>query len=482
LELLLSKGGRPLETARRRSNRWRLRAGERRLLLIGGDLVAASAATFLALALWSARDWLGFSMEFVQGRAAWFVLLPPGWLLLMVNMYDLRRANSFRETLRGVLAAAAGGLVVYLVVYFSSEPGSLNRRGMLYFLVFAILLTLAWRWIFSRIFAAPAFMRRVLIVGAGQSAKDLLSVVSGIWPPPFHLVGLVDDDTSKKGRRIKRVPVIGDSSDLSEAIEREAISDIIVAISGPMNGKMFQALLDAQERGVEITRMPVAYEELLGRLPIKHLESDWLLRSFVDELRVSGTYVLGKRLVDFAGSIVGLLLLTLLLPLISLAVILESGNPVLFSQMRMGQGGRLIRLFKFRTMSKDAEADGQARWTDAVDPRMTRIGRILRKTHLDEFPQFWNVLKGEMSLVGPRPERPEFVSQLVRQVPFYRARLLVKPGVSGWAQVNGGKGASVEGTREKLEYDLYYIKHRSLWMDLWIILRSIGSAAGLRGV
>jgi lipopolysaccharide/colanic/teichoic acid biosynthesis glycosyltransferase len=133
-------------------------------------------------------------------------------------------------------------------------------------------------------------------------------------------------------------------------------------------------------------------------------------------------------------------------------------------------------------MRQDAEADGQPHWARAGDPRMTRVGALLRKMHLDEFPQFWNVLKGEMSLVGPRPERPELVAELERQIPFYRARLLVKPGVSGWAQINYGKGASVEGSAEKLEYDLYYIKHRGLWMDLWIVMRSIGAIFGLRGV
>jgi lipopolysaccharide/colanic/teichoic acid biosynthesis glycosyltransferase len=139
-------------------------------------------------------------------------------------------------------------------------------------------------------------------------------------------------------------------------------------------------------------------------------------------------------------------------------------------------------MIKLRTMRQDAEADGQPHWAATVDPRATRVGRILRRTHLDEFPQFWSVVRGDMSLVGPRPERPELVAELEKQIPFYRARLLVKPGITGWAQVNYGKGASVEGSAEKLEFDLYYIKHRSLWMDLWILLRTVGSVFGFKGV
>jgi lipopolysaccharide/colanic/teichoic acid biosynthesis glycosyltransferase len=202
----------------------------------------------------------------------------------------------------------------------------------------------------------------------------------------------------------------------------------------------------------------------------------------VDELRVSGVYLLVKRLIDILGALAGLLGFLIVLPWVALGILVESGRPVFFRQLRLGQGGKRYSVLKLRTMRQDAEADGQAHWAREGDPRTTRVGNLLRRMHLDEFPQFWNVLKGEMSLVGPRPERPELVAELEQQIPFYRARLLVKPGVSGWAQINYGKGASVEGSAEKLEYDLYYIKHRGLWMDIWIVLRSIGSVFGLRGV
>ncbi len=459
-----------------------MRPGERRLVLIAGDLVAASAAVVLAIWLWGKLDYLGPTLAFIRFRATWFVFLPLPWLVLMLNLYEVRRAASWRETWRGVLLAALAGLGIYLLLFFVRAEETLPRRGVLYFLILAAAFTLLWRRLYVGVFTAPAFMRRVLVVGAGESGRTLLGAIRSLWPPPLFLVGLIDDDAGKQGLDIEGNRVLGGNADLLRIIEREEITDVIVAILGPMNGSMFQALLDAQQRGVEITRMPVAYEELLARVPIRHLESDWLLRSFVDELRVSSTYLLAKRAMDLAGAFMGLLILAFFFPWVALAVVLESGRPVLHVQQRLGQGGRSFNVVKFRTMRADAEADGRAHWAQVEDPRTTRVGRLLRRAHLDELPQFWNVLAGDMSLVGPRPERPQLVAELEKQIPFYRARLLVKPGLGGWAQVNYGKGASVEGSAEKLEYDLYYIKHRSLWMDLSIILRSIGAAVGLRGV
>ena len=459
----------------------RLREPERRLLLVAGDILAALAGAAVALALWGTFDYLGPTVEFVRARAAWFLFLPLLWPLFMVNLYDVHRAASLRDTVRGIFLAAAGGAVLYLVFYFLQE-GSLARRGILYFLASTTMVTLAWRALYIRIFTAPAFMRRVLIVGAGLGGMTLLRLYGQIWPRPFLLLGFIDDDPQKWNDKIEELSVLGGAAELLGIVDSTGATDLIVAIQGEMHGAMFQSLLDAQERGVEISRLAVVYEELLGRLPIEHLEADWLLRSFVDELRVSSLYLLGKRLIDIAGALLGLLALAVLLPWVALAILMDSGRPIFYRQARLGQGGRPYNVVKLRTMRQDAEADGQARWAESGDPRMTRVGRFLRRTHLDEFPQFWNVLLGSMSLVGPRPERPGLVADLEEKIPFYRARLLVKPGVTGWAQVNYGKGASVEGSAEKLEFDLYYIKHRSLWMDLRIVLRTIGAVFGFKGV
>jgi lipopolysaccharide/colanic/teichoic acid biosynthesis glycosyltransferase len=274
--------------------------------------------------------------------------------------------------------------------------------------------------------------------------------------------------------------VLGNSDDLLRLVERESVSDLILAISGKISGKMFQAILDAEEGGAEVTTMPVVYEELLGRVPIFLLEADWIVRSFVDQAHASTLYEIAKRLLDIIGGLVGTFVTMVTLPFVTLAILIDSGLPVLFYQSRLGKNGQTYRIIKYRTMVRDAEKDG-VRVTSENDERITRVGWLLRRTHLDELPQFINVLRGEMSLVGPRAERSELVQSLQSKIPFYRARLLVKPGISGWAQINYRYAATVEETAVKLEYDLYYIKHRNLLLDFVIILRTAGTVVGFRG-
>ena len=470
----------------KRSRFWQLRIGERRVMLLIGDLTMALIALGFALYYWgSSERFLGFSLEFLQKRVpVWFYFLPIIWLLLLIELYDINKAGDWGKTIRGIFVAGVVGIVLYLLLYFYyfDPPKSLlPRLGVASFLIVVALLTLLWRALYIRVFAASQFMRRVLLVGGGKSGKLILQIINELNVNPFFLVGIVDDDPQKLGQLIESYQVMGSSDDMLSLVEEQHISDIIVAITGEMHGNMFQALLDTQERGVEITRMPVAYEELLGRVPIRTLEANWILRSFVDETRVSSFYMLGKRLLDILGGLVGVLGLILVFPLVTLAILLDDGLPVIYGQVRSGRGGQLYRIIKFRTMRRDAEADGKPQWAQEDDKRATRIGRFLRKTHLDELPQFYNVLRGDMSLVGPRAERPELIQYFQEHIPFYRARLLVKPGITGWAQINQTYAATIDETITKLEYDLYYIKHRNLIMDMIILLRTPTMVLGFRG-
>ncbi len=466
-----------------KSTQWRLRMGERRALVVLGDFMMAVVALGLGIALWAIADIPKVPLDdFFRTRlTGWFFWLPFLWLLLLVDSYDPRKTDDRRRTFRAVTAAALLALVAYMAIYFTSEPNSLPRRGVAAFLVLAYIFTLLWRMFYIQIFTAPRFLHRVLLVGAGSTGQALLKVITDLWPPPYYLAGLIDDDPEKQASDLYGYTVLGSSDTLLEIVERENISDIIVAISGFMRSRMFEALLDAQSRGVEITRMPVAYEELLGRVPVNHLEADWMLRNFVDEARVGAFYRLGKRLLDVLGGLIGVAILVVIGPFIALAILIEDGSPVVFQQMRAGQGNRPYKIYKFRTMVTNAEKEGQPQLARENDDRTTRVGRILRKTHLDEWLQFVNVLRGEMSLVGPRPERPEFVEHFQEEIPFYRARLLVKPGIAGWAQIHFAYAATMEEMVMKLEYDLYYIKHRNLWLDIVIILRTIATVIGFRG-
>jgi exopolysaccharide biosynthesis polyprenyl glycosylphosphotransferase len=461
----------------------RLRPAERRLILILVDLLVSYLGLLISLYFWAQRDqWLHFSWKFLEERPPfWFWFLPVLWILLINELYDLHRSSSRRETIRGVLIGAVAGFGFYLVVFFLSDPDSLPRQGVATFLIFSAVLTFLWRLIYIKVFTAPLFTRRVLVVGAGKAGTTLCAIVKGLTPPPFFVAGLVDDDPDKIGRQIENCfPVLGRGAQLDALICEHGITDLIVAISGEMKAEMFQALVNAQEKGLNVRSMPAVYEELLGRVPIFLLQSDWILRSFVDEAQVGGFYEVLKRLIDILGGLVGTIFLAVLFPVVSVLTLLETGLPVIFTQNRLGMFGEEYLTFKFRTMVHNAD-QMKAQVTTAHDARITRVGRFLRKSHLDEWPQFLNVLKGEMSLVGPRPEQSDLVSQLQANIPFYRARLLVKPGLTGWAQVNFGYAATVEDTAVKLEYDLYYIKHRNLLLDLVIMLRTIGTVVGFRG-
>jgi len=466
-----------------RPGRWHLGASERVLILLIGDILMTAAALFLALYFWAAGDaWIEFSIEFITDRPPfWYYLLPFFWLILLVELYDVHRASNPRETLKGIGLSALIYVLGYLLVYFTSEPNSLPRRGVAFFILFAVILTLLWRLLYIRLFTSPHLLRRVLIIGAGKAGETLVKVIEEQWPPPFKVVGLIDDDVHKQGNSIGSFPVLGNSDSLIEQVEEHQITDLILAISGEMKGTMFQSILHAQEMGINLSLMPQVYEELLTRVPIFLLEAEWIVRSFVEKTHTSTLFQLSKSLLDFSGGLIGTLIMLAFYPFISLGILLESGFPIFFTQERLGRGGQTYKIIKFRTMERDAEKDGIPRMAEQNDERVTRFGWFLRKTHLDELPQFVNVLRGEMSLVGPRAERPQMVELFQKEIPFYRARLLVKPGITGWAQVNFGYAGNVFDTAIKLEYDLYYIEHRNLLMDIMIILRTIGTIIGFKG-
>ncbi|MEP0807381.1 MAG: sugar transferase [Chloroflexota bacterium] len=471
----------------------RLRPNEHRMILFIGDLVMGFVSVFAAVETWRRYNIAvevarlverGIALRraqqiveefFVIQVPFWFYLLPIAWTLLLVELYEPHVAGSTRKTLRGVAVAAFIGLIAFSLLFVTRQDTNLPRVGVGSFLVYASLLTLIWRLLFIRIYKRSGQMRRILIVGAGKAGQTLARLYDSLEPRSFNIIGFVDDDTSKVGELFYDIPVLGTSEQLLELIEDNRISDLVVAINGEIRGKTFQTILDAQERGVDVTRMPILYEEMTGRVPIHHLESDWIIRSFVDGLPTSGFYELFKRMMDIAGALVGLLILALFFPFIALAIYIDSGLPIFYSQPRLGRGRKVFTIYKFRSMRRKNDAPNDLRATAENDPRVTRVGKFLRKTRLDELPQFWNVLRGDMSLVGPRAEVPRLVEEYQKQVPFYRARLLVKPGLTGWAQINYGYVATVEETSIKLEYDLYYIKHRTLAMDFQIILRTIGT-------
>ncbi len=481
----------------------RLRPNEHRTILFAGDLLMALASVFLALYAWSQYNLFVFNILYAQYIAEgkipriaeqlaesqtvfavpfWFYLLPVIWVLLMVELYEPHTAASARKTIRGIAIAAFIGLLAYSVAFIIQQESNLPRIGVGAFLVFASGLTLTWRMLFIRLYKTTGQRRRMIIIGAGKAGQTIAELYNKLDTRSFNIIGFVDDDRRKVGKTFHNIKVLSTSTQLLNLVDAYRISDLVVAINGEIQGSTFQMILDAQERGVDISRMPLLYEEMTSRVPVHHLESDWIIRSFVDGLQVSGIYELSKRLLDIIGALFGLVIFVIALPFLAFAIWLDTGRPIFYTQDRLGKGGARFKIYKFRSMRQDADMEGASFTTLENDPRVTRVGGFLRRTRLDELPQFWSVLRGEMSLVGPRAERPGLVAEYQKQIPFYRARLLVKPGLTGWAQINYGYVSSVTETVVKLEYDLYYIKHRNLAMDVSIILRTVGTVLRRTGM
>ena len=466
-----------------RSASIRLQPSEQRFIIIIGDFLSACLALLIALYIWASGDsWYHFSVEFLKYRApTWFYLLPLIWLVLMVDTYDTQKSANMRQTLRGIGLVFLISAVAYLIIYFAVEPNSLPRLGVAIFIIAATLLTLLWRLIYVKTFASVSKQQRVLIIGAGKAGTALVGVISELDPPPFKLIGLIDDDPAKLGASIHGTPILGNHESMAEIIANQGITDLILAISNEMNQGMFQGILTAQEEGINLSTMTETYEELSGRVPIELLESDWVVRAFLDRTPTSGFYRISKRLLDLVLGLFGFVLLVVLFPLLAVVILIDSGRPIIFTQERLGRGGKSYTILKFRTMKSKVDMEKEALVTTVNDPRITRIGKLLRKSHLDELPQIINVLRGEMSWVGPRSERVELVRVFQREIPFYRARLLVKPGITGWAQIHQAYAETIEETSTKLQYDLYYIEHATIWMDIIILLRTVGSVLGFKG-
>ncbi|MBL7066164.1 MAG: sugar transferase [Anaerolineae bacterium] len=455
---------------------------ERRALLIAGDALLVNLAVLAAMWLWAWIDGQAFTSDFVRARWFWFPLLAGAWWCLarLLDLYDIPVASRRFEVAWRIALVGLGLVLGYLLVYFVSPRNALPRLFFLFFSGITLVGTLLWRWTYASVFAMPAFRRRVLIVGAGWSGRALARVLSGGDTTDYRVVGFVDDDPAKQNTRVVGLPVLGNSADLAALARAHRVDEVVVDVAHELGQTLFQALIDCRTIGIHVARMPDLYEQLTRRVPVEHVDAGWVLDALNGFTALGHLEQAAKRLLDLACGLVGLIGLAFLLPFVALAICLDDGGPVFYTQVRSGLGGDLFRLFKFRTMRSDAE-DGQAQWAQENDDRVTRVGRFLRKTRLDESPQVINVLRGEMSIVGPRPERPEFITDLETRVPFYSTRLVVKPGITGWGQVHYRYGNSVKDTLIKLQYDLYYIRHWSLWLDLYVIFKTAGVVLGCKG-
>jgi len=365
---------------------------------------------------------------------------------------------------RAAIATAAGFAAVSALSlwtpWLSLGPVEVLAMTGLSFVVLA-----AWEAVVGRSVAAR---KRVLVVGASDGGAELVDELALARHCPFEVIGFVDDERGTD--RIAGAARFGSIDDLPWVLDVQRPDLVVLAVSRN-RPEAFSSLMNGAASGFELLGLPEFHEQAFGRVPIRHLTPAWFMSVLHFYRRPYSQ--LSKRVFDIVVASIGLALTAPLFPLVYLLV-KRSPGPAIFRQTRLGEGGRHFTMIKFRTMRQDAEDGGLPIWAEERDPRITPVGRFLRKTRLDELPQLWNVLRGDMSIVGPRPERPEFLEYLHTAVPYWTKRHLVKPGITGWAQLRRGYTADAEGTADKLSYDLWYLRHRSLLIDLAICAKTMG--------
>jgi len=391
---------------------------------------------------------------------------------LSLYYFDLYAQLSFLKTIEVIarLLQALSVASIILGCLYYLFPQLLIGRG-----VFLILLAMMGTFFGLRLLYFYEVQRRqlnqkILIIGTGKLAKSIAENILGNLDSGFSVIGFISDDPERVGMPLVNPSIIGDYSMLSELVQRERPDRIIVALEERRGKFPLSQLLDLKLHGVTIEDGAAFYEHLTGKLHVESLNPSNII--FSGGFKRSKLTMWLKRMVEFFVSLVLAVLFAPLLSMVSLLIKLESPGPVFYSQERVGKNGRRFKLFKFRSMAENAEENGPV-WAGENDNRITRVGRWLRKTRLDEVPQVINVLKGDMSFVGPRPERPFFVDQLKQEIPYYDQRHTVHPGVTGYAQIRYPYGASKEDALEKLKYDIYYIKYLSLVFDLFIIFETV---------
>ncbi|MFH0924360.1 MAG: TIGR03013 family XrtA/PEP-CTERM system glycosyltransferase [bacterium] len=332
-------------------------------------------------------------------------------------------------------------------------------------------LILSWRFLFYRAVGKVNIQDKILFLGINELSKMVVKEVLADDYPKFKIIGFISNDPALVGKNIGIPKVLGLVKDLNYITEKEKIKKVIV--SWPQGIEKFPAeyLINCKFKGVEILDIHTFYEHLKGKILLNGLRPAWLI--FTDGFTKNKLIELRKRIIDIVFSFIGLLVTSPISIITALLIKLESEGPIIYRQERVGENGRIFTLFKFRSMKIDAEEHTGPVWADKNDQRTTRIGKFIRKVRIDEIPQIFNVLKGDMSFIGPRPERPFFVEKLKQIIPYYDQRHSVKPGITGWAAVNYSYGANIEDAIEKLQYDFYYIKNMSLFLDSIIILKTL---------
>jgi len=397
------------------------------------------------------------------------------------ELYDLQKASKFEVVIQNIILTSSVTVLFYLLTPFYTPMLPENRLQIVYFYISVNLSLFIWRYLYIVLISAPRYFKRVLLL---CNTTDLDEIINSLHKsdPNYKVIGFINTDKKHVTHYQTKELLEFKVNNLIETIEKHLVSEIVVATSqdDEVTVKLYNQLIDLLEKGVPIREYTQVYEEITHRVPVQHVGKDFYRYFPFSRSNQNKLYLFFHRFLDLIFSIIGLAFGILLLPTIIIGNLIANKGPLLYTQERVGRNGKPFKIYKLRSMVTDAEKDG-AKFASKNDSRVTKFGRFLRKSRFDEIPQFINVILGDMSVIGPRPERPVFVKELSKEIPFYEVRHIVKPGVTGWAQVNASYGTTTDDALEKLQYDLFYIKHRSFFLDISIVFKTLSTIIFFRG-
>jgi exopolysaccharide biosynthesis polyprenyl glycosylphosphotransferase len=397
------------------------------------------------------------------------------------ELYNLQKASKFELVIQNIILTSSVTVLFYLLTPFYTPELPTNRLQIIYFYISINLALFLWRYAYIVLISAPRFFKRVLIVG---NARDLDKIIASLQKsdPNYKVIGYINTEKATYNSLFNEQIKDFGLENVSEAVQEHSISEIVVATpdSSGMTVALYNELIMLLEQGVAIREYIQVYEEITRRVPVQHVDKDFYRYFPFSRSNQNKLYLFFHRVLDLLFSVIGISFGLVIFPIILIGNLFANRGPLFYTQIRVGRNGKHFRIYKLRSMVKDAEKHG-AQFAEKKDARVTKFGRFLRRSRFDEIPQFINVIKGDMSVIGPRPERPVFVKELSEKIPFYEVRHLVKPGVTGWAQVNAKYGSTQEDALEKLQYDLYYIKRRSLFLDISIVIKTLSTIIFYRG-
>lgn len=459
----------------------------RRYILIIVDVILILTALFVYLRYYHPSALQSYH-SFLD-NLLWIAVIIVLWFFYsyIFNLYKLANVDRITLTIKNTVFTALLTAISYLFIPFLSPALPISRFPAFVLTAAMVSLVLVWRLCYAAFLVHPILSKKAIVAGAGYTGREIATTLlqnrSIYHKTAYKIYGFIDDDNLKQGKIYDNLKVLGNSSTLYKYAKRLDVDEIIMAIPEQENlsSELLSNLIESENAGILVIPATEIYEEQTGKVMIKKKGDKYYLTNPYSIMRKDNLYTIINRIINISCALIAGVLFIIILPFVWFGNLFLNKGPLFYRQERVGENNKIFNIIKFRTMIIDAEKETGPQFAQKNDDRITRIGKVLRKTRMDELPQFWNVLKGDINLIGPRPEREFFVAELSKKIPFFKLRNSVKPGLTGWAQVNHHYASDLDDTLVKLQYDLYYIKHRSLILDLLIIFKTISVMIKFKG-